>query len=74
MSGSAVTKVIQPYTAQRITLTSSKPVKEVLALLDLEVNRKGTGLQVLKLLSTVENRKELEEGMHKMTEGTREFV
>ena len=74
MSDSGVTKATRAYAAEQITFTSTKPMKDVLASLDLEVNRKGSGLEVLKLLSTAEDRKQLEEGMHKMSEGTRNFV
>ena len=74
MSDSGVTKATRAYAAQQITFSSTKPIKDVLASLDLEVNRKGSGLEVLKLLSTAEDRKQLEEGMHKLSEGTRDFL
>ena len=74
MADSGVTKATRAYAAQQITFSSTKPIKDVLASLDLEVNRKGSGLEVLKLLSTAEDRKQLEEGMYKMSEGTRNFV
>ncbi|KAK7692983.1 hypothetical protein QCA50_004624 [Cerrena zonata] len=74
MSDSEVTKASQAYTARRVTFTSSKHIKDVIVLLDLEVNRKGSGLEVWKLLNSVEDKKSLEEGMLKMTEGTRDFI
>lgn len=64
---------ITPYMAQRVALSSSKPIKEVCAALDAEVNRAGGGPSVFKLLAGVQSRKDLEDGMQQISEG-RDFV
>ncbi|KAK7682790.1 hypothetical protein QCA50_014174 [Cerrena zonata] len=74
MSNYEVTNASQAYTAHRVTFTSGKHIKDVIALLDLEVNRSGCGLELRNFLNSTDSKKSLEEGLNKLTEGTRDFL
>ena len=69
----AMSKSVVEYTARRITYDTPLPIAEVIARLDREVNKAGGGPEVFRLLSTVQTRAELEDGMHALTVG-RDFV
>ncbi|KAJ3479285.1 hypothetical protein NLI96_g9173 [Meripilus lineatus] len=74
-SNNEITREVLPYTAQRVTYTSPKAFKEVIAALEEELNAAGAGVNVMKLLATARNREEIEKGMSEMTDnGKRDFV
>ena len=66
-------KTVHSYTAKRITLTSPRPIKQVVAALQEELNGVNAS-QIHVLLATAKNRAELEQGMAKQTEGKRQLV
>ena len=68
-----MSKSVVEYTARRITYDTSLPIAEVIARLDHELNKAGGGPEVFRLLSTVQTRAELEDGVHALTAG-RDFV
>lgn len=72
---SQITKTVEVYTAQRVTLSSKKATKDVLAALDVEVNKEGAGVVIMRLLATAESKEEIEKGMKELTDsGKRDFV
>ena len=68
-----MSKSVVEYTARRITYDTPLPIAEVIARLDKEVNKAGGGPEVFRLLSTVQTRAELEDGMNTLLAG-RDFV
>ncbi|KAI1787135.1 hypothetical protein LXA43DRAFT_896724 [Ganoderma leucocontextum] len=58
---------------RRITYDTPLPFAEVIACLDQEINKAGGGPEVFHLLSTVQTRAELEDGINTLTAG-RQFV
>ncbi|KAH8102074.1 TT1751-like protein [Cristinia sonorae] len=71
---STITKTLVPYSAQRVVITSPKPIKDVLDALDKEVNKEGAGVNIMRLLATAQSKEEIEKGMKELTEGKRDFV
>ncbi|KAI0078083.1 TT1751-like protein [Panus rudis PR-1116 ss-1] len=69
-----ITKDVLAYTAQRVTLSSKKPIQETLAAVDAELNKVGAGIEIMKILATAQNKEDIEKGMEKLTEGKRDFV
>jgi len=70
-----VTKAIETYTGQRVTLFSKKPIKDVLTALDAEVNKDGAGINMMLMLANAKNKEEIVSGMNKLTDnGKRDFV
>ena len=70
-----VKKSVTSYTAQRVILTSAKPLKETLSLLDEELNREKAGLGVLfKVLGEVKTKEDVERSIGSLTEGKRDFM
>ncbi|THH32847.1 hypothetical protein EUX98_g1363 [Antrodiella citrinella] len=70
-----ITKTIEIYTAQRVTLTSKKHIKDVLTALDIEVNKEGGGINMMLMLANAKSKEEIDTGMKKMSDGgKRDFV
>lgn len=69
-----VQKTVVPYTAQRVTLTSSKPLHATLAALYEELNKDKAGLAMRKLLGEATSKEEIDRKVGELTEGKRDFV
>lgn len=69
----SVNKEVLSYTAKRITLSSSKPIKQVVAALQEELNAPKAG-QVIGMLAAAGDKAEIEKGMSELTEDKRTFV
>ena len=68
-----MSKSVVEFAGRRITYDTPLPIAEVIARLDKEVNKAGGGPEVFRLLSTVQTRTELEDGMNTLLAG-RDFV
>ena len=68
-----MSKSIIEFTGRRIIYDTTLPIAEVSARLDKELNKAGAGPAVLRLLSTVKTRTELEDGMNTLSQG-RDFA
>ena len=71
---SVVKKNVLTYQTQRITLTSSKPLKETMTELMAELNKNKPGLVVFEILAKSRRREEIEGTIGELTEGKRDFV
>ncbi|THH30020.1 hypothetical protein EUX98_g4176 [Antrodiella citrinella] len=60
---------VKDYTAQRVALTSKKSIKDVLAALDVEVNKEGGRANTLRIIANAQTKEELEAGMDELTKG-----
>ncbi|KAI0693876.1 hypothetical protein BC835DRAFT_1415633 [Cytidiella melzeri] len=63
-----------PYTAQRLTLSSSKPLDAVLTALRDELNADRAGSNLLLKIKDIKSAEELHAFVSTMTEGKRDFV
>ena len=70
----SVGKAVHSYTAQRVILSSPKPISEVIAALDEELNKANSGLAVLRVLATAQTKDDVDKGIGAMTEGKRDFM
>lgn len=68
-----VSKTVVPFTAERVTLSSTKPAKDVLAALDAEV-RNDKDNNVVQMIFSARNKDQLEQGMGNLTDGKRDFM
>ena len=71
---SVVKKNVLTYQTQRITLTSSKSLKETMTELMEELNKNKAGLVVFEILAKSRSREEIEEKIGELTEAKRDFV
>ena len=71
---SSVTKTVVPYTAQRVTISSKKSIKDVLNALDAEVNKEKAGVNMMMMLANAKTKEDIDMGMKQLTEGKRDFV
>lgn len=69
-----VAKNIRTYNAQRVLLTSPKPLKEVMKALGEELNMNNTGQELARRLSSAHSKEELEGVINSLTEGKRDFL
>lgn len=70
----SVSKEILAYTAKRITLSSTKPVKQVVAALNEELNGPKAA-QIRTTLDNAKDREEIDKGMAELTgDSNRPFV
>ena len=69
-----VKRTLAPYTAQRVTLTSTKPLKQTLEALYEELNKDKAGLALLKMMATVKTKQDVVSGIDALTEGKRDFM
>jgi hypothetical protein len=69
-----VTISTHTYSAQRVILTSSKQLPGVLDTLEKELNKENAGASVLKLITSANNKEELEDGVGILTEAKRDFL
>ena len=70
----SVQKEVIKYTATRMVFSSSKPLPEVIAALEEELNKEKAGMGVLQLLGTAKDREEIERGLGSLLEGKRDFL
>ncbi|KAI0343432.1 hypothetical protein BDW22DRAFT_1169493 [Trametopsis cervina] len=70
----SVTKQTYDFTVQRVVISSSKPVKAVMAALNSELNVEKSGMFLMRLLAVAKTRAELYQGITAMTEGKRDFL
>lgn len=66
-------KTITPFTAQLVTFETTLPVAEVIARLDVEVNKPGSVGTVIPLMKAPASKEVIEQGLQKISEG-RDFV
>jgi hypothetical protein len=71
---SAVTKHTYTYHAQRVVLSSPKPLKAVISALHAELNAEKAGMTLMRILATAKTREDLEKGVNGLTEGKRDFL
>ena len=69
----AVTTDLITYTARRVVLTSPKPIDEVLAVLNQELNKEKEG-QVGAVLMAAQSREEIDRKFAELYECGRTFV
>ena len=70
----SVGKEIHSYTAERVVLTSPKPLNEVLVALDEELNKANAGTAILQVLTTAKTKDEIDKGLGALAEGKRDFL
>ena len=71
---SVVKKNVLTYQIQRITLTSSKSLKETMTELMEELNKNKAGLVVFEILAKSRSMEEIEKKIGELTEAKRDFV
>lgn len=69
----SVNKEVHVYTAKRVVLSSSRPIRQVVSALREELND-AKASQIHVLLATAKDRSEMERGMAELTEGKRPLV
>lgn len=69
----SVSKEVLAYTAKRVILSSSKPVKQVIADLNEELNGPKAA-QIRAMLDNAKDREQIDKGMAELTNSNRPFV